>query len=88
MRSEVDRMNITTIGIDIAKSIFHLYAVNPVGRPVKETRLKRKQLLAYLANIEPCRVVMEACGGANYWAREIKALGHAGKLIAPQYVKP
>ena len=81
-------MHITTIGIDIAKSIFHLFAVNKVGRPVKKKRLKRKQLLSYLANIEPCLVVMEACGGANYWAREIKALGHTVKLIAPQYVKP
>lgn len=81
-------MHITTIGIDIAKTIFHLYAVNQVGRLVKKKRLKRNQLLAYLANIEPCRVVMEACGGANYWAREIKALGHQVKLIAPQYVKP
>jgi transposase len=81
-------MHITTIGIDIAKLIFHLFAVNRVGRLVKKKRLKRKQLLAYLANIEPCLVVMEACGGANYWAREIKALGHKVKLIAPQYVKP
>ena len=81
-------MKITTIGLDIAKSIFHLFAVNRVGRLVKKKQLKRKQLLNYLATLEPCLIVMEACGGSNYWAREIIALGHEVKLIAPQYVKP
>ncbi len=81
-------MKITTIGLDIAKSVFHLIAVNHVGRFVKKKQLKRKQVLAYMANIEPCVIAMEACSGANYWAREFKALGHQVKLIAPQYVKP
>jgi len=81
-------MKITTIGLDIAKSIFHLCGVNKMGRLLKKKQLKRKQVLPYLATLEPCLVVMEACGGANYWAREIKALGHEVKLIAPQYVKP
>ncbi len=79
---------ITTIGLDIAKSVFHLYAVNQMGRLVKKKQLKRKQMLAYVANLAPCLIAMEACGGANYWAREFKALGHQVKLIAPQYVKP
>jgi transposase len=81
-------MKITTIGLDIAKSIFHLCGVNKMGRLLKKKQLKRKQVLPYLARLEPCLVVMEACGGANYWAREIQALGHEVKLIAPQYVKP
>lgn len=81
-------MNITTIGLDIAKTVFHLIAVNHVGSFVKKKQLKRKQVLAYMANIEPCVIAMEACSGANYWAREFKALGHQVKLIAPQYVKP
>jgi transposase len=81
-------MKITTIGIDIAKSVFHLYAVNKMGRYVKKKQLKRKQVLPYLARLEPCVIAMEACGGANYWAREMKDLGHEVKLIAPQYVKP
>ena len=81
-------MKITTIGLDIAKSVFHLCAVNKMGRLLKKKQLKRKQVLAYLAKLEPCLVAMEACGGANYWAREIEALGHQVKLIAPQYVKP
>ena len=81
-------MKITTIGLDIAKSVFHLFAVNSQGRFVKKKELKRNQVLAYLAKLEPCLIAMEACGGANYWARELIALGHQVKLIAPQYVKP
>jgi len=81
-------MKTTTIGLDIAKSIFHLCCVNKMGRLLKKKQLKRKQVLPYLARLEPCLVVMEACGGANYWAREIQALGYEVKLIAPQYVKP
>ncbi len=81
-------MKITTIGLDIAKSVFHLFAVNKMGRFVKKKQLKRKQVLAYMAKIEPCMIVMEACGGANYWARELIALGHQVRLIAPQYVRP
>ncbi len=81
-------MKITTIGFDIAKSVFHLYAVNQIGRFVKKKQLKRKQVLTYMAKLEPCLIAMEACGGANYRARELIALGHQVKLIAPQYVKP
>ena len=80
-------MKITTIGLDIAKTIFHLVAVNPQGKPINKKQLKRKQVLAYFAKLEPCLVAMEACGGANYWTREFQALGHEVKLIAPQYVK-
>lgn len=81
-------MKITTIGLDIAKNVFHLFAVNPMGRFVKKKQLKRRQLLAYTAKLEPCLIVLEACGGANFWARELMAQGHQVKLIAPQYVKP
>lgn len=81
-------MKITTIGLDIAKSVFHFYAVNQKGRFVKKKQLKRKQVLSTMAKLEPCLIAMEACGGANYWARELIALGHQVKLIAPQYVKP
>ncbi len=80
-------MKITTIGLDIAKSVFHFYAVNKMGRLIKKKQLRRKQVLATMAKIEPCLIAMEACGGANYWARELIALGHEVKLIAPQYVK-
>ena len=81
-------MKITTIGLDIAKTIFHFCAVNRAGKFVTKKRLKRQQVLPYMAKLEPCLIVMEACGGANYWARELIARGHRVKLIAPQYVKP
>ena len=63
-------MKITTIGLDIAKSIFHAYSINHMGRLVRKKQLKRKQLLAYFAKLEPSIVVMEACPDDNYWARE------------------
>lgn len=81
-------MKITTIGLDIAKSVFHLYAVNKMGRYVTKKQLKRHQMTRYFARLEPCLVAMEACGSANHWARQLKSLGHEVKLIAPQYVKP
>jgi hypothetical protein len=56
-------MKITTVGLDIAKSAFHLYAVNKMGRYMKKKQLKRKQVLPYLARLEPCVIAMEACGG-------------------------
>ncbi|GAW94918.1 IS110 family transposase [Colwellia marinimaniae] len=74
-------MKITTVGLDIAKSIFHSFAINHTGRLVIKEQLKRKQLLAYFAKLEPSIVVMEACGGANYWAREFIKQGHQVKLI-------
>ena len=69
-------MKITTIGLDIAKSVFHLVAVNHSGRLIKKKQLKRKQLLSYVTSLEPCLIVMEDCGGSHYWAREFLALGH------------
>lgn len=81
-------MKITTTAIDIAKSVFHVVMVNKMGMLVKKNQLKRNKLLAFMAQLDPCQVVMEACGGAHYWAREFKTLGHEVKLIAPQYVKP
>ncbi len=62
-------MKITTVGLDIVKSIFHSFAINHTGRLVRKEQLKRKQLLACFVKLEPRIIVMEACGGANYWAR-------------------
>ncbi|MEH6826443.1 MAG: IS110 family transposase, partial [Motiliproteus sp.] len=81
-------MNISVIGLDIAKSVFHLFAVNRAGKLVRKKMLKRHEVAAYFSRLEPCVVAMEACGSANYWARVLKAQGHDVKLIAPQYVKP
>lgn len=88
LRVEWIDMKITTIGLDIAKAVFHFVAVNQVGRFINKKQLKRKHVLAYTAKLDPCTIVMEACGGAHYWARAFVSQGHQVKLIAPQYVKP
>ncbi|MFZ0469802.1 MAG: IS110 family transposase [Thiogranum sp.] len=81
-------MKITTVGIDLAKNVFQVHGVDRRGRPVIEKCLKRKQMLVFFAQLTPCLVGMEACGGAHYWARKLQAQGHTVKLMAPQFVKP
>ncbi len=81
-------MTIETLGVDIAKNVFQLHGVNRNGHVVLKRRVMRDQLLAVLAQIDPCTVVVEACTGAFFWARKFEALGHQVKLISPQYVKP
>ena len=81
-------MTITTIGIDIAKSVFQLHGVDEAGTVVLRKKLRRSAVLEALRDLEPCLVGMEACATAHYWAREISALGHEVKLMPPVYVKP
>lgn len=80
--------DITTIGIDLAKHVFQLHGVDEAGNVVVCRRLRRSQLAAFFAHIPPCRVGMEACGTAHFWAREIAAFGHDVRLMPPGYVKP
>jgi transposase len=79
---------ITLIGIDTAKTVFHLVGVDSHGNYIWRKRLSRQKLLSSLARIESCEVVLEACGASHHWARSIKELGHGVRLIAPQHVKP
>jgi transposase len=81
-------MEVTTIGIDIAKRIFQIHGVDKNGKTILKKKLMREQVLTFMANLPKCLVGMEACGGASYWARELTKLGHTVKLIAPQFVKP
>jgi transposase len=81
-------MNLTTIGIDLAKNVFQAHGANEKGKAVLKKQLKRAQMLPFFANLTPCRIGMEACGSAHHWARKLQALGHTVQLIAPQYVKP
>lgn len=81
-------MEVTTIGIDIAKRIFQIHGVDKNGKTILKKKLMREQVLTFMANVPKCLVGMEACGGASYWARELTKLGHTVKLIAPQFVKP
>ena len=79
---------ITTIGLDLAKKVFHVHGVDAEGNVVVARRLRRKEVLAFLSNLTACLVGIEACGSAHYWAREIARLGHTVKLIPSRYVKP
>jgi transposase len=76
------------IGLDLAKSIFQVHAVDASGRPVLRKQLRRAQVLKFFGGLEPCIVGMEACGSAHYWARELAKLGHEVRLMPPAYVKP
>jgi len=81
-------MKMTTIGLDLAKNIFQVHGVDEQGQVVLKKSLKRTKVLPFFANLEPCRIGMEACGGAHYWARQFERFGHTVKLMAPQFVKP
>lgn len=76
------------IGIDLSKSVFQIHGVDERGKAVLRKQLKRKDVLAYFANLPFCLVGMEACGSAHYWARKLTELGHTVRLMAPQFVKP
>jgi len=79
---------ITTIGIDLAKSVFQVHGVDTEGAIVVKRKLRRAQVLTFFAGLEPCLVGMEACAGAHFWARELAALGHEVRIMPPSYVKP
>ena len=81
-------MTIHTLGIDIAKSTFQLHGADIAGKAVLKKRLPRNELAAHTANLPACTIVMESCGGANYWARVFQRSGHTVKLISPQFVTP
>jgi len=82
-------MNIKRLAIDLAKNVFQLYGVDTEKKQVVEKRIKSREKFAeYIAKIGPCELVMEACGGANYWARKFTEMGYTVMLISPQYVKP
>jgi len=81
-------MKITTVGIDLAKNVFQVHGADGRGKAVLHKQLRRDQVTAFFANLEPCLIGLEACGSAHHWARQLQALGHTVKLIAPQFVKP
>ena len=79
---------ISTIDLDLAKSVFQVHAVDAAGRVVLRRRIKRAQLLAFFADLSPRLVGMEACSGAHFRARELGKLGHDARLMPPSHVKP
>lgn len=79
---------ITTVGLDLAKQVFHVVGFDGRGREVKKKALRRRGVVSYFAQMPRCVIGMEACASAHYWARQLQALGHEVHLIPPQHVKP
>jgi transposase len=79
---------ITTIGLDIAKSVFQVHGVDAEGKVVFRRQLKRRYVLPFFQKLPPCLVGIEACATSHYWSRELQALGHKVRLMPPAYVKP
>lgn len=79
---------ITTVGLDLAKSAFQVHAADEDGREVLRKSLRRSQVAEFFSKLPACRVGMEACGSAHFWARKLQGMGHEVRLMAPQYVKP
>ena len=81
-------MQVSTIGLDLAKSVFQVHGIDAAGKVIVAKALRRGPLLAYFAKLPPCLVGMEACSTAHHWARELAKLGHDVRLMPPAYVKP
>jgi transposase len=79
---------ITTIGLDIAKSVFQLHGIDAAGSVVIRRQLKRRYVLAFLEKLPSCLIGIEACPTSHHWSRELQALGHTVRLIPPAYVRP
>lgn len=80
-------MEITTVGVDLAKHVFQVHGVDAAGNVVLRRRLRRAQVQAFFAGLKPCLVGMEACATAHFWARQLRGLGHEVRLMPAQYVK-
>lgn len=79
---------ITTIGFDIAKSVFQVHGIDAAGQAVIRRQLKRRYVLAFFQKLPPCLIGIEACASSHHWSRELQALGHTVRLMPPAYVKP
>jgi transposase len=79
---------VTTIGLDIAKTVFQVHGIDAVGNVVVRRQLKRRYVLGFFQKLPPCLVGLEACASSHHWSRELKALGHTVRLMPPAYVKP
>jgi transposase len=81
-------MQITTIGLDLAKRVFQVHGIDAAGQALVRKSLRRAQMLPFFAKLPPCLVGIEACGASHHWARELIKLGHEVRLMPPAYVKP
>src|SRR5215469_14891671 len=85
---ELVMQTVTTIGLDIAKSLFQVHGVDAEGKAVIRRQLKRRYVLAFFQKLPSCLVGIEACASSHHWSRELQALGHKVRLMPPAYVKP
>lgn len=79
---------VTTIGLDIAKSVFQVHGIDAEGKVVIRQQLRRSRVLGFFKKLSPCLVGIEACASSHHWSRELQALGHTVRLMPPAYVKP
>ena len=79
---------VTTIGLDIAKSVFQVHGVDAAGQVLVRRQLKRRYVLAFFEKLPPCLIGIEACASSHHWSRELQALGHKVRLMPPAYVRP
>ncbi len=80
--------DVTTIGIDLAKSVFQVHGIDATGEPVVRRQLRRRSVLPFFEKLPRCLVGMEACATSHHWARELEQLGHEVRMMPPRYVKP
>ena len=86
-KAPVDLRSVTTVGLDLAKHVFQIHAVDADGKIVIATALRRRDVLSFFDALPPCVIGLEACGSAHNWARELVRLGHDARLMPPSYVK-
>ncbi len=86
-KARVDLRSVTTVGLDLAKHVFQIHAVDADGKIVIATALRRREVLSFFDALPPCVIGLEACGSAHHWARELVKLGHDARLMPPSYVK-
>jgi transposase len=79
---------VTTIGLDIAKSVFQIHGVDAAGNVIVRRQLKRRYVLPFFQKLPPCLIGVEACASSHHWSRELRALGHTVRLMPAAYVKP
>jgi transposase len=83
---EPNMQAVTTIGLDIAKSVFQVHGVDAAGKILIRRKLKRRYVLAFFEKLQPCLIGIEACATSHHWSRELTALGHTVRLMPPAYV--
>jgi transposase len=86
-KAKVDLNSVTTVGLDLAKHVFQIHAVDADGKIVIAKSLRRKDVLSFFDALPSCVIGLEACGSAHHWARELVKLGHDARLMPPNYVK-